>query len=274
MEKSGQFWTILFALFLLSSLIALPIIREQRWYKKLLFYYFPKYLVPLTPGLKPINVYYKALTPEERKRFEWLVYYFITSTEISFRQFKPTQLINYNAARYLIASCASQISLFLSEDCYDAFHKIIIYPDKYYSPITGQYHKGETNPGAGYIVLSWNSLNSGFANNADGINLLMHELAHALWLENKMFDYEIFEAEALESYEVMAAVTKANMQSSGEEHFFRRYALTNDEEFFAVAVENFFERPVQFSAALPDLYATMVTLFKQDPIKLYAPRTQ
>ena len=274
MEKSGQFWTILFALFLLSSLIALPIIREQRWYKKLLFYYFPKYLVPLTPGLKPINVYYKALTPEERKRFEWLVYYFITSTEISFRQFKPTQLINYNAARYLIASCASQISLFLSEDCYDAFHKIIIYPDKYYSPITGQYHKGETNPGAGYIVLSWNSLNSGFANNADGINLLMHELAHALWLENKMFDYEIFEAEALESYEVMAAVAKANMQSSGEEHFFRRYALTNDEEFFAVAVENFFERPVQFSTALPDLYATMVTLFKQDPIKLYAPRTQ
>lgn len=272
MDKSGQFWTILFALFILASLVALPIVREQRWYKKLLFYYFPKYLVPLTPGLKPINVYYKALTPEERKRFEWRVYYFITSTEISFRQFKPTQLVNYNAARYLIASCASQISLFLSDDCYDAFHKIIIYPDKYYSPITGHYHKGETNPGAGYIVLSWNSLNSGFANNSDGINLLMHELAHALWLENKIFDYEIFEAEALEAYQVMAAVTKANMQTAEQEHFFRRYALTNDEEFFAVAVENFFERPVQFSAALPELYATLVNLFKQDPIKLYASR--
>lgn len=102
----------------------------------------------------------------------------------------------------------------------------------------------------------------------------MHELAHALWLENKIFDYEIFDAEALETYEVMAALTKADMQASAHEHFFRRYALTNEEEFFAVAVENFFERPVQFSAALPDLYVTLVTLFKQDPIKLYASRPQ
>lgn len=273
MNSGGQYWGILFALVIFIGIFALPIIREQRWYKKLLFYYFPRFIVPLTPGLKPINVYYKTLTPEERKRFEWRVYYFITSTEISFRQFKSTQLINYNAARYLIASCATQLSLFLTEDCYDAFHKIIIYPDKYYSPITGHYHKGETNPAAGYIVLSWNSLNSGFANNSDGINLLMHELAHALWLENKIFDYQIFEAEALESYEVMAAVTQADMQSAEQEHFFRRYALANEEEFFAVAVENFFERPTQFKAALPDLYATLVNLFKQDPIKLYASRT-
>lgn len=273
MEGSSQVFFYTLAAILIVGFLALPIIRQQRWYKKLLFYYFPKYLVPLTPGLKPINVYYKKLTPEERKRFEWRVFYFITSTEIEFRQFRG-QLVNQNAARYLIASCATQLSLFLSDDCYDAFHKIIIYPDKYYSPITGQYHKGEINPGAGYIILSWNSLNSGFANNSDGINLLMHELAHALWLENNIFDYEIFEAEALEAYEVMAAVTKADIQASGQEHFFRRYALTNEEEFFAVAVENFFERPTQFNAALPDLYVTLVNLFKQDPINLYASLTQ
>jgi Mlc titration factor MtfA (ptsG expression regulator) len=272
MGGSNQVSIIVFAGIFILAIFALPIIREQRWYKKLLFYYFPKYLVPLTPGLKPINVYYKKLTPEERKRFEWRVYYFITSTDIEFRQFKATQLINYNAARYLIASVATQISIFLSEDCYDAFHKIIIYPDKYYSPITGQYHKGETNPGAGYIVLSWNSLNSGFANNSDGINLLMHELAHALWLENKLFDYELFEAGALENYEQTAAIELEKMAAS-DQHFFRRYAMANKEEFFAVAVENFFERPAEFSTTLPELYATLVNLFKQDPVKLYAPRT-
>lgn len=271
MEASGQFWIFLFAVLLFAGVFALPVFREQRWYKKLLFYYFPRLIVPLTPGLKPINVYYKKLTAEERKRFEWRVYYFITSTDIEFRQFRG-QLINQNAARYLIASCATQLSLFLSDDCYEAFHKIIIYPDKYYSPITGNYHKGETNPAAGYIVLSWNSLNSGFANTSDGINLLMHELAHALWLENKLFNYRTFDFEALEAYEVMAAVTMAEMQEAQHEHFFRRYALTNEEEFFAVAVENFFERPGQFKATLPDLYITLVDLFKQDPIKLYASR--
>lgn len=272
MEDGGQGYIILFAVVLLLGLVSLPVIRQQRWYKKLLFYYFPRFIVPLSPGLKPINVYYKKLTPEERKRFEWRVYYFITSTEIEFRMFRG-QLINQNAARYLIASCATQLSLFLSEDCYDAFHKLIIYPDNYYSPITGNYHKGETNPAAGIIVLSWKSLNSGFANNTDGINLLMHELAHALWLENKLFNYRTFDIEALEAYEVMAAVTTAGMQAAGQEHFFRRYALTNEEEFFAVAVENFFERPVQFKTLLPDLYVTLVDLFKQDPIKLYASRT-
>ena len=272
MEGSIQVYYYTFAALALAVFFTLPVIRQQRWYKKLLFYYFPKFLVPLTPGLKPVNVYYKKLTPEERKRFEWRVYYFITSTDIEFRQFKTTQLINYNAARYLIASVAAQISIFLSEDCYDAFHKIIIYPDKYYSPITGQYHKGETNPGAGYIVLSWNSLNSGFANNSDGVNLLMHELAHALWLENKLFDYDIFEADAFSQYEKTAARESEKMILS-DQHFFRRYAMANKEEFFAVAVENFFERPAEFRATLPELYATLVNLFKQDPLKLYASGT-
>src|SRR5687767_3888866 len=149
---------LLFFVAAILWVFVIPAIRSQRWYKKILFYYFPKFLRPLSPRLKPINVYYKKLTPEERKRFEWRVFYFINTTDIEFRHFNVSQLVNYNEVRYLIASIATQMSLFLTEDCYDAFNKIIIYPDQYYSPITGQYHKGETNPGAGYIVLSWTSL--------------------------------------------------------------------------------------------------------------------
>lgn len=271
--EGGPLYLVLFFIGFIVLFLALPVVRDQRWYKKLLFYYFPRYLRPITPGLKPINVYYKKLTPEERKRFEWRVYYFITSTQIEFRQFKTGQIINHTAARYLIASVATQISLFLSEDCYDAFHKVIIYPDKYYSPVTGKYHKGETNPSAGYIILSWNSLNAGFASYADGVNLLMHELAHALWLEHTLLQYNLFDAEAMEEYEVMAAVVTAEMKQE-DQHFLRKYALANEEEFFAVAVENFFERPVQFKRALPQLYATLVNLFNQDPIQLYASRPQ
>lgn len=241
--------------------------REQRWFKKILFYYFPKVLRPISYKLKPINIYYNRLTKEERKRFEWRVYYFLDTTEIVFSQFKPTQLVNYNATRYLIASVATEMTLFLSDDCFDAFQKIIIYPDSYYSQITKQYHKGETNPAAGYIVLSWRSLNEGFANRTDGINLLMHELAHALWLENKLFDYEIFDEAHLRQYERIAEMTMLEM-TDNENHFLRRYALANREEFFAVAVENFFERPAQFKEALPHLYDAMTMLLQQDPLKL------
>lgn len=241
--------------------------REQRWFKKLLFYYLPFFLRPLSHKLKPINLYYKKLTPEERKRFAWRVYYFLNTTTIEFRHFSPAQLVNYNQVRYLIASVATQMSLFLSEDCFDAFHKIIIYPDKYYSPITKQYHKGETNPAAGYIILSWTNFKSGFDNSTDGINLLMHEFAHALWLENKLYDYEIFDADALRLYEIASKEIMREV-TDDENHFLRKYAFTNREEFFAVSVENFFERPDKFKAALPELYSILANLLNQDPLAL------
>lgn len=53
-----------------------------------------------------------------------------------------------------------------------------------------------------------------------------------------------------------------------KDHFLRKYASTNREEFFAIAVENFFERPQQFSQTLPHLYTAMVHLLKQDTLKL------
>lgn len=241
--------------------------RQQRWFKKILFYYFPFFLRPLSHKLKPINVYYKKLTKEERQRFSWRVYYFLNTTEIEFRHFTPGQLLNYNQVRYLIASVATQMTLFLTEDCFDAFNKIIIYPDQYYSPFTKQYHKGETNPAAGYIVLSWTNFKSGFDNSTDGINLLMHELAHALWLENKLYDYEIFDEDALRRYEQVSLEIMQHV-TDDENHFLRKYAFTNREEFFAVSVENFFERPAKFKVALPELYSILATLLNQDPLAL------
>ena len=51
----------------------------------------------------------------------------------------------------------------------------------------------------------------------------------------------------------------------GKDHFFRDYAATNSEEFFSVAVENFFEKPNAFKTELPRVYEVMSTLLKQDP---------
>ena len=48
----------------------------------------------------------------------------------------------------------------------------------------------------------------------------------------------------------------------------RKYAFANEEEFFAVATENFFERPSDFKLAQPELYQAMVNLFNQDTLHL------
>ena len=254
-------------LFLIATPIALVAIQEQRWFKKILFYYFPKVLRPISFNLQPINVYYNKLTQSERKRFEWRAYYFLDTTHIEFRNFDRRKIVNFNAIRYLIASVATQMSLFLTEDCFDTFNRIIIYPDDYFSRSTNRMHKGETNPAAGYIVLSLKSLKAGFVTRDDGVNLLMHELAHALWLENQLLDYDIFAQEALSRYQKISDLEMIKLSEEGE-HFLRKYARANREEFFAVAVENFFERPAEFQQELPELYSAMVLLLKQDPVKL------
>lgn len=252
----------------LISVIGLPVallaMQEQRWFKKILFFHSPRYLRPISHKLKPINLYYNHLNEEKRKEFDWRVYYFLDSTSIEFKHFKPTQLMNYNAIRYLIASVATQMTLFLTEDCFDSIKRIIFYPDSYYSPITGKYHKGETNPAAGWIILSWESFRSGFYRSNDGINLLIHELAHALWLENKLFQYEIFPADAFDRYKVLAL--ELLNENGADNNFLRRYAYKNEEEFFAVVVENFFERPHDFKKELPNLYTSVVDLFNHDPM--------
>jgi hypothetical protein len=51
----------------------------------------------------------------------------------------------------------------------------------------------------------------------------------------------------------------------GEGRLFRTYAGTNEEEFFAVAVEYFFEQPQLFLKEQPELYDLMRKLLRQDP---------
>ena len=41
--------------------------------------------------------------------------------------------------------------------------------------------------------------------------------------------------------------------------------FANEHEFFAVAVENFFERPQEFKNAIPELYSILSKLLNQDP---------
>ena len=49
---------------------------------------------------------------------------------------------------------------------------------------------------------------------------------------------------------------------NGEASFFEQYAAANDHEFFAVAIENFFERPLEFN----DFHSPMYTsLTRQKP---------
>jgi Mlc titration factor MtfA (ptsG expression regulator) len=103
----------------------------------------------------------------------------------------------------------------------------------------------------------------------------LHEFAHALWLEHKLVghEYVVLDEKWIKRFEDYAAAEMKSLHSN-EQHFFRRYAFESMEEFFAVAVENFFERSLQFQQEQPELYVILANLFKQDPMKLSGLRTE
>lgn len=167
----------------------------------------------------------------------------------------------------IISSGAAQLALFLPSESFTFYNRIIIYPEDYYSRITKLKHKGEVNPGFRLIVFSWKSILDGLDKKKEGRNLLLHEFAHALWLEHKLMNhvYQVLDEEIVSQFEVEAK-EEMNMVGGNENHFFRKYAFENMEEFFAVAVENFFERPTAFRETLPRIYAILVALFHQNPL--------
>lgn len=149
------------------------------------------------------------------------------------------------------------------------FHTILIYPNTYYNKANKVYHRGEVNPKFGLIVVSWRCFVDGLADQNDGVNLGVHEVAHALKLANQIdTDGEReFDPKAMEAYRKWVPLEMAKIMN-GDSTFFRSSAGLNEHEFFAVALESFFERSEALKNYHPDLYQTLVLLLRQDPLVL------
>ncbi len=178
------------------------------------------------------------------------------------------------AMKSIICSAAAQLTLFLPKESLNYYTKIILYEDFYSSRITRMWHKGEVNPGMRLLVFSWRGVMEGLKRKTDGVNLLVHEFAHALWLEQKIVDeYNVFDPDDILAFTQYAHAEMSKL-AADENHFFRAYAFENIEEFFAVAAENFFERSSRFKEAQPELYLILVKIFNQDPLQLHASHTK
>jgi len=215
--------------------------------------------------LQKYFTYYQQLLPADKARFERKVVNFIWG-----KRFIPRGVPEVTIeARVLIAAAAVQLTFGLKDVRLTHFTRILVYPNDYYSAITKRYHRGEVNPRFGMIVLSWQSFIDGYITPGDSVNVGLHEMAHALRLENilRSEDYPpFFDDTLLKQFDDFGRdFCRRSMTNTGG--FFRPYACTNIEEFFAVAVENFFERSTRFKSEFPEIYSVMVRLLNQDPLQ-------
>lgn len=208
--------------------------------------------------------YYQQLHPLDRKLFEKRVQKFIT-----LKKFIPRNMDQVtDEMKALIAASAIQLMNGLPKIYFAHFKRILVYPDDYYSKISQRHHQGEVSMG-GIIILSWKNFVEGFVDNKDGRNLGLHEMAHALRLENAIHneEYGFLDDEVLMTWTDLC-YQEINKMAESKSEFFRDYAATNSQEFFAVAVEYFFEKPKAFFEWHPKMYETLTIMLNQDPLKI------
>ncbi len=204
--------------------------------------------------------YYKNLPAELKPDFVFRTYKFMKQCN----WISSSQPIVKTYQKVLISASATQLTFGLKAFDFGRFKTILLHEDAYYNRQTRRYHRGEVNQ-AGLIVLSWKYFEEGYANEADKINLGLHEMAHAMDLALLLSHGRMYNIHRLmEKFRQSAFEQLVKIRRKGSD-FFREYGTTNPREFFSVAVEHFFEAPKDFKEQLPELYLEMCQLLNQDP---------
>jgi MtfA peptidase len=152
---------------------------------------------------------------------------------------------------------------------------ILVYPDAFLAPsiehledgvvVEGMEARAGESWSLGNVVLSWADVLEGAADPEDGYNPVLHEFAHQL-------DYESGASEgapALASREDEAEWKRVFGRgyrdlSAGLRSPMDAYGAKSPAEFFAVATETFFERPVELKTAHAELYGLLRKYYNQD----------
>ena len=236
----------------------------------------------------PVAVRYapilERLEPLERDRLLRSVRVFVTG-----KYFEGCNGLEVTEAmKVAIGAQACLLTLHLDGPVYPGVHAILLYPGAFVArragwvkqatvedstPLAGEAHR------AGEVLLAWDQVVAGGADPADGQNVVYHEFAHQLDLEDHAADGVPLLEQPL-TYRGWRRIL-----GSGYDHLTRRlgrhldagalreYGATNPAEFFAVATEAFFERPVALAAEYPELFDLLVRYYRNDPRRWFGVAT-
>lgn len=185
--------------------------------------------------------------------------------------------------RVTISAQACMLLLRRNADYYPRVTSILVYPSSYVAseerPVGGgiweesdEARLGHTQQQLRAVVLAWDAALHGSRIYGTGSNVVLHEFAHQLDFEDNLTDgtpllpthqqYVSWARVLGEEYERLR-----RLDDAGEPSFLDSYGATNPAEFFAVATEFFFEKPAEFAARHPKLYAELQKFYRQDPAR-------
>jgi len=185
--------------------------------------------------------------------------------------------------RVTIAAHASCLILHRDARYFPRLRTVLVYPSLFMVPTNDLDVEGVISADnaahaglswdIGVIVLAWDEVLRSTGTRTDGYNVILHEFAHQLDLEDWVANgtpllgdsdeyhrwSEIFQAD----YEAHVEQVRRNRRTVIDE-----YGATDEAEFFAVATEHFFETPRQLQRRHADLYQLLSAYYGQDPANL------
>ncbi len=184
--------------------------------------------------------------------------------------------------RVMIAAQACLLLLHRDTDYYRRLITILVYPSAYIARAIEPIGGGVVLEGEvcrlgeawkdGVVVLSWDDVRCGAADIHDGHNVVLHEFAHQLDVEDGSADGAPI-LEHRSRYVAWARVLGAEYEQlrrdaqRGRTSVLDDYGATNPAEFFAVATECFFEKPIPMKQKHPELYEQLKGYYRQDPVE-------
>lgn len=185
--------------------------------------------------------------------------------------------------RVTIAGQACLLLLGLEHNYYRNVESILVYPSTVVIPerSVGVFERVDAPVEAplpilgqairrGPVILVWDAVRRSSRRPGQGHNVVYHEFAHKL----DMLDGSADGTPLLGDREQLAAWVEVcsreflqlrRRAEQGQASFLDAYGATNEAEFFAVATEEFFDRPLELREHAPALYRVLRDYFRQDP---------
>jgi len=218
---------------------------------------------------------YSRLPPDIRQRTLGLTHIFLDKRFVGCNGLEVTDemrvVIGFQASLLVVNRPGVPIDQF-----YDELESILVYPAAFLVEETHHAGHGLVTTGrralsgqaweARRMILSWDDIE----NPGSGSNVVLHEFAHYLDMENDSMDG----APALQNAPAYARWSQAfwneyrRLQEdlqAGRPTLLDPYAATEPAEFFAVVTEVFFERPGQLLAEHPVLHEQLKAYYRLDP---------
>jgi len=211
--------------------------------------------------------YYNRLNLDEQRKFLFRTYMFQHAKNFHYIE------VEQNAEMPILVSAAAvQLTFGLDKFKFSYFDDIFILRDDYHYGFYSRPFMGHVDQTG--IYLSWDNFIKGIVGETPNCNVGLHEMGHALAYVNFVTQTEEdkhFKKE-FHNFSKVARPIFTAMQG-GAKNLLGDYAATNYHEFWAVAVEMFFENAVQFRHELPELYEAMSRVLNQDPLSFLSSST-